>query len=49
MYIHIWCNKWLTRGGKLKLIIYVLEVILVFSTSIALVPIGTLEHIRKIC
>ena len=28
--LHIWCNKWLSRGGRLILIKVVLEVIAVF-------------------
>jgi hypothetical protein len=46
--IAIWVNRLLSRGGRLVLIKEVLEGILVYWNSIAAIPKGILDHIRRI-
>lgn len=45
----VWHNRWLSHGGKLVLVKSVLESILVYQMSIAQVPKGILNKIRKKC
>jgi hypothetical protein len=47
--INTWCNKWLSRGGHLVLVKAVFEAIPVYWISLAWVPKGVLETIRKLC
>lgn len=46
--LNLWCNKWLSRGGRLVMMKYVLEVILVYWASVAYIPRGTMDSIRTI-
>jgi hypothetical protein len=41
--ITFWCNRWISRGGRLVLIKFVLEAILVFWHTLAHIPKGILE------
>jgi hypothetical protein len=43
------CNRWLSKGGHLVLVKANLEAIPVYWISLALVPKGVLETIRKLC
>lgn len=43
------CNKWLSQDGRLVLIKSMLEAILVYENSLAHIPKGILEKIRKLC
>lgn len=45
----LWSNKWLSRVGRLTLVKSVLEAILVYWISIAWIPRGVLDKIRRIC
>jgi hypothetical protein len=47
--INHWCNRWLSRGGRLVLVKVVLEAIPVYWISLAWVLKGVLEAIRKLC
>jgi hypothetical protein len=47
--ISFWCNRWLSRGGRLVLINLVLEAILVYYHTLAHIPKWILEKIRKFC
>jgi hypothetical protein len=47
--ITCWCNRWISQGGRLVLVKYVLESILVYWLSIAHVPKGILDQMRKKC
>jgi hypothetical protein len=47
--ITCWCNRWIYRGGRLVLVKSVLESILVYWSSIAHVPKGILDRMRKCC
>eukprot|EP01018_Ginkgo_biloba_P032610 Gb_14068 [translate_table: standard] len=47
--ISFWCNRWLSRGGRLILIKSLLETIPVFWHTMAYIPKGILEKIRKCC
>jgi hypothetical protein len=47
--INTWCNRWISRGGHLVLVKVVLEAIPVFWMSMAWIPKGVLEVIRKLC
>ena len=47
MKINFWCNKWLSRGGSLTLVQYVLEAISVYCHSLVHIPKGVMERIRK--
>jgi len=44
-----WSHKWLSRAGRLVLVKSVLEAIPVYWMSLAWIPKGTLESIRRIC
>ena len=45
----IWINKWLSRVGRLTLVKFVLEAILVYWMSIAWIQKGFLDRVRWIC
>jgi hypothetical protein len=47
--LHAWSLKWLSRAGRLVLVKSVLEAIPVFWMSLAWIPKGILEKIRRIC
>jgi hypothetical protein len=47
--INTWCNRWISQGGRLVLVKIVLEAIPVFWMSMAWIPKGVLEVIRKLC
>jgi hypothetical protein len=47
--INHWCNWWLSRGGRLVLVKEILKAIPVYWISLAWVPKGILEKIRKLC
>jgi hypothetical protein len=47
--ISFWCNRWLSRGGRLVLIKSVLEAIPVYWHTLAHIPKGILEKIKKFC
>jgi len=47
--LKIWSHKWLSRAGRLVLVKAVLEAIPVYWMSLAWIPKGTLEAVRKIC
>jgi hypothetical protein len=44
-----WSFRWLSRAGRLTLTKYVLEAIPVYWMSLAWIPKGILEKLRKIC
>jgi len=44
-----WCNKWLSRGGRLVLVKSMLEAIPIYCHTLANIPKGILENIRKYC
>jgi len=44
-----WSHRWLSRVGRLLLIKAVLEAILVYLMSLAWIPKGILEKLRKMC
>ena len=44
-----WCNRWLTLGGRLTLVKFVLEAIHVYWKSIGFIPKWGLEVIKKKC
>jgi hypothetical protein len=46
--IKLWCNSWLSKGGRLVLVKVVLEEILVILHSLYFIPKGVLEKIRRI-
>jgi hypothetical protein len=43
----VWCNRWLSLGGRLTLVKAVLEATLVFWHSLAYIPIGIRKKIQK--
>jgi len=47
--LNTWCNRWLSIGGHLVSVKAILEVIIVYWISLAWVPKGVLETIRRIC
>jgi len=47
--ISSWSHRWLSRAGRLTLIKSVLEAIPVYWLSLAWIPKGTLEKIRRLC
>jgi hypothetical protein len=47
--ISFWCNRWISRGGRLVLIKYVLEAIPILWHTLAHIPKGILEKVRKCC
>ena len=47
--INIWCNRWLSRVGRLVLVKSVLEAILAYRMSLAWIRKAILEKTRKIC
>jgi hypothetical protein len=47
--INLWCNRWISRGGRLMLIKSIIEAILVYWHLLAYIPKGILVKIRKIC
>jgi hypothetical protein len=47
--ISLWVNRWLSRGGRLLLLQFVLSNILVYWASIAKIPKGILTKIIKAC
>jgi hypothetical protein len=47
--ITFWCNRWISRGGRLFLIKSILEAIPVFWHTLAHIPKRILEKIRKVC
>jgi hypothetical protein len=47
--ITLWCNRWISRGGRLALIKYVLEAIPVFWHTLAHTPKGILEKVKTCC
>jgi hypothetical protein len=44
-----WSHRWLSRAGRLVLVKSVLEAILVYWMSLAWIPKGILEKMRKLC
>jgi hypothetical protein len=42
-----WCHRWLTLGGRFILVKSVLEIILVYWLSMANIPKGILDRIRR--
>jgi hypothetical protein len=44
-----WSHRWLSRAGRLVLVKAVLEAILVYWMSLAWIPKGILEKMRKLC
>jgi len=44
-----WCNSWLSFGGNLVLIKFVVESILVYWMYLAWIPKGILEKIQQLC
>jgi hypothetical protein len=44
-----WSHRWLSRAGRLVLIKSVLEAIPVYWMSLAWIPKGTLDKMRKLC
>ena len=44
-----WSHKWLSRAGRLVLVKFVLEAIPVYWMSLAWLPKGILEQIRRLC
>jgi hypothetical protein len=42
-----WCNRWLSRAGRLVLLKSIIEVIHVYWTSLAWVPKGMLHKINQ--
>ena len=46
--LSIWCNKWLSMGGRLILVKYALEAIPVYWVSLTYVPSGILERIGRL-
>jgi len=47
--LKVWSHKWLSRAGRLVLVKSVLEAIPVYWMSLAWIPKGILESIRRIC
>lgn len=47
--LHGWSHKWLSRAGRLVLVKSVLEAIPVYWMSLAWIPTGVLEQIRRLC
>jgi hypothetical protein len=47
--ISCWCHKWLSLGGRLVLLKSMFESILIYWLSLAHVPKGILDRIRKRC
>jgi hypothetical protein len=47
--IHFWCNWWISMGGSLTVIKFVIEAILVYWHLLAMISNGFLMHIQKIC
>jgi hypothetical protein len=45
---HAWCNKWISRVGRLVLVKEVLEVISVYWSSLDWIPKGILTKIRQL-
>jgi hypothetical protein len=45
--ISFWCNRWLSKGGRLVLINSMLEVIPIYWHTLAHIPRGILEKIRN--
>jgi hypothetical protein len=43
-----WCYRWLTLGGQLTLLKFVLESHLVYWMSLEIIPLTVLNHLRKI-
>jgi hypothetical protein len=46
--IGMWCNRWLSLGGRFTLVKYVLESQLVYWMALAAIPASILEKIRKL-
>jgi hypothetical protein len=47
--LNLWCNHWLSRGEQLILVKVVLEAIPMYWMSLAWIPKGALESIRRLC
>lgn len=47
--IDLWCNKWLSQGGRLVLAKSVFELISVYLHNLAFIPKGVLEKVQKCC
>jgi hypothetical protein len=47
--LNIWSHRWLSRVDRLILVKSILEAILVYWMSLAWIPKGILERIKKIC
>lgn len=46
---NLWCNRWLSRGGRLVLVKSILDAIPVYWMSLSWIPKGVLEMIRRLC
>jgi hypothetical protein len=47
--ISLWCNRWISKGGILKLIKYVIKVIHMYLNPLENILKGILVRIRKLC
>ena len=47
--LHLWCSKWLLRGGRLVMMNFVMEASIVYWVSLAYVLIGAMDYIMKSC
>ena len=47
--LKMWCNRWVSHGGRIILINSILEAILVYWFSLSTVPANILQIIRIIC
>ena len=48
-HLNIWCHKWISKASILVMVKSILEAIPVYWMTLAWIPKGTLEAIRKLC
>jgi hypothetical protein len=46
--LSVWCNQWLSRGGRLILLKSVVEAIPIYWMTLAYIPRGVLGKLRRI-
>jgi len=47
-HLFVWCNHFLSQGGRLILVKYVLETIPAYWMSLAFIPKGVLQNIGQL-
>ena len=47
--INLWCNKWLSKGGRSVMMKSILEAKPIYYASISYIIVGTIDSIKQIC